>query len=138
MKGYYGINWAAVFLIAAGVGGYALTLAATDENLIPLYFGLALLILGQYVGGFFVVFPQAKRIVFGTQMSAGWALGFTLATTFCLGIIGLALMQFLAMSHMGNYGVKSGLLGPKKKVLLARIEELRNQPKAPPVVPPVL
>ncbi len=133
--GYFGMNWVflanVVIVVASRVGG-ALLIGPDESSIDP---ATALVFFfGTFAVLFLVVsiatFPFNKKIGVGRGWSpfgavfASFLLG--LNSALCCGVIGYVVMQMIASTEMKKYGIKTTFFGLKKKVIKARIDEIRQ------------
>ena len=128
-KGYVGLNY--VFLV-----NVALFLAYQFSGFHPLeqFIGFVVVVFFVVAG---LTFPPNKKIGFGKDWPtagpflASFLMG--LNSALCCGVIGYVVMQQIAMNELKRYGIKTGFLGPSKRILKAAVES-RRQIDATPLV----
>ena len=133
--GYFGLNWVFLgniglwVLLNLGIAGLG---ADPNPEPSPAFIGAMFGMFGLYfliIAG--ATFPFNRKIAIGKSWNPNMAIlasGLTAIAAFvCCGILGYIVMQQIAYSEMKNFGLKSKAFGLRKKVVQARIEELRRQ-----------
>jgi hypothetical protein len=126
--GYFGLNLAFGLCILVGVVGYILLLGLPSVGLPPVVAVAAVVfILGvTYVASIALILKPTKKLgqAMGWSPVIPWVA--SIATVFCLGLIGFVILQQIASSRMKSlFGVRGGFFGIKKAVVNRRIAELR-------------
>jgi len=137
MEGYYGLNWAFLAYFGLAISSF-IVLVATQASLT----GIVLFIL-LFVSGLaamvLIAHPCHKKIGFGLNWRESTPLlvtiGLVIGSLVVSPIIAFIIIQLIAMAEIKNYGVKSGLFGVRKKDIVARIAELRQQSQPAQSVP---
>lgn len=131
-EGYSGLNYVFILNIALALGGRVVALApvwsGSSPEMILVFYGIYFLVLMAAIGA--CSYPQNKKIGFGKGWPDGNAIVASVLTALfswlCCGIFGYVVMQQIAANEMKKYGLRVGI-GMKKKVVLARVEEIRAQ-----------
>ena len=134
--GYFGLNWVFLANVFLALGFRFLPMAVGDAGTA----GMLMLVLGLLtflvVAGFSM--PYNRKIAFGKGWSDGIAILASilmgLNSVFCCGIVGYIIMQTIAAGEIKGYGLKTGMLGLKKKDVEAKVAEMRANP-APSQIP---
>ena len=85
-----------------------------------------ILVIAVLVGAFYVSIRCCRNVGFALGWTDSASLVFGIALPF-LGIMGIAVVQYLAIGELKNYGIRlRSFVGIRKKDILSKIEELKQ------------
>jgi hypothetical protein len=129
--GYHGLTLVFLMNVALMIAVQVVAVALLETGVLIGLFGFAFLLIGVST------YPFNKKIAFGKGWTDRAAIMASVlmalnSALFC-GIIGFFVMQMIAAAEIKAYGVRSGILGFKRRDVMARVQELRaQQPAAQP------
>lgn len=137
-RGYHGMSWTFLLLVLSIVGLVGVGVCASPETSnTVLLIAFLLVCVAAGVACLYMAGRSGGDIGYGQGWSTGLGIFLGILAVF-VGVILIAILQYLAMGEMRRYGVVPRSFGGlKKKVVLEKIEELKayesgSQPMAAP------